>query len=44
MPARSPLEAYLQQHRPLTALEPASLELTSASLQTFDIWRERKSA
>ena len=41
--ASSPLEAYLQLHRPLTPLELQSLTVTLTSLQTFlDIWKQKE--
>jgi len=41
--ASSPLEAYLQLHRPLTALELQSLTVALRSLQTFlDIWKQKE--
>jgi len=41
--ASSPLEAYLQLHRPLTPLELQSLTVTLTSLQTFYLEAEGRS-
>lgn len=43
MTASSPVEAYLQQHGPLSPIELDSLTSTVASLQRFlDLWKRKK--
>ena len=42
MSASTPIEAYLQQGKPLTPLDLDSLSLTISGLQTLlDVWRRK---